>query len=64
MNVYREAGLFDRFPIVNIPAHCDDSVFTKLKMMLNVYIIFLELLLAGRVGLLLMMVSFFCCFSD
>lgn len=52
VNVYREAGLFDRFPIVNIPAHCDGSVFAKLKMMLRAYIHFLGLLLTGRVGLL------------
>lgn len=52
VNVYRAAGLFERFPIVNIPAHCDGSVFAKLKIMLNAYIRFLGLLLIGRVGLL------------
>jgi glycosyltransferase involved in cell wall biosynthesis len=52
VNVYRAAGLFDRFPIVNLPAHCDGSVLAKLKIMLSAYTQFLWLLLIGRVGLL------------
>ena len=52
MNVYRAAGLFDKFPIVNIPAQCDGSVFAKFKIMLNAYLHFLGLLVMGRVGLL------------
>lgn len=52
VNVYRTAGLFDRFPIVNRPVHCDGCVLVKFTIMLIAYIKFLSMLFRGQVGLL------------
>lgn len=52
VNVYRSAGLFDRFPIINIPTHCDGNVFEKLWIVLTAYSHFFSLLLFGCVRLL------------
>ncbi len=52
VNVYRESGLFDRFPIVNIPVHCEGNTLAKAKIMLIAYGQFLRLLMTNQVGLL------------
>ena len=52
VNVYRAAGLFERFPVTYIATHCDGSKLAKLKIMFAAYFRFLGLLLTGQVGLL------------
>ncbi len=57
VNVYRRAGLFDRFPIVYLPTHCDGGAVAKLKIMMFTLLRYWGLLLGGRVGLLHVHVS-------
>lgn len=57
VNVYRSAGLFDRYPIVYLPTHCDGSAVIKLKIMIAALSCFLGMLLTAQVGLLHVHVS-------
>ncbi|NHQ90903.1 glycosyltransferase family 4 protein [Janthinobacterium lividum] len=57
VNVYRSAGLFERYPVEYIATHCDGSAFAKLRMAVSALGRFLVLLCSGRVGLLHMHVS-------
>jgi glycosyltransferase involved in cell wall biosynthesis len=57
VNVYREAGLFGRFPIHYIATHCDGGNVAKLKIALLAYCRFLAMLLSNQVGLLHIHVS-------
>ncbi len=52
VNVYRAAGLFERFPILHIPTHCDGSAFQKLKTMLFALLRICPLLLTGQIALI------------
>jgi len=52
VNVYRAAGLFERFPITYIATHVDGGKLAKLAIMLRAWLQFLPRLLTGRVGLL------------
>lgn len=51
INVYRDAGLFQRFPVLYLPTHCDGGAMAKLKLMLTAWLRFIGLLLGGKVGL-------------
>ncbi|KAB8051522.1 MAG: glycosyltransferase family 4 protein [Janthinobacterium sp.] len=57
VNVYRSAGLFERYPVEYIATHCDGSRLAKLRMAISALGRFLVLLCSGRVGLLHMHVS-------
>ena len=57
INVYREAGLFARFPIYAIATHCDGSYFAKLGIASVAMLRFLEELVFRRIGLLHVHVS-------
>lgn len=52
VNVYRKAGLFDRFSIFYIPTHCDGNAIAKSKVMLAGFIKATFLLITGRASLL------------
>jgi glycosyltransferase involved in cell wall biosynthesis len=49
VNVYRAAGLFDRWPVVYIPTHCDGSGLAKLNIAAWGFLRFFAMLLSGRV---------------
>lgn len=51
VNVYRDAGLFQRYPVRYLPTHCDGGALAKLKVLLSAWLSFMGLLLTGRVGL-------------
>lgn len=51
VNVYRDAGLFERFPIKYLPTHCDGNAVAKLKVMLGAWLRLMVMLLQGSVGL-------------
>ena len=57
INVYREAGLFARFPIFAIATHCDGSHFAKFRIAWLAMLRFLLELALGRIGLLHVHVS-------
>lgn len=57
VNVYRSAGLFERYPVEYVATHCDGSRLAKLRMAISALVRFLVLLCSGRVGLLHMHVS-------
>jgi glycosyltransferase involved in cell wall biosynthesis len=50
VNVYRQAGLFDRWPIVHIPTHCDGTRTRKTLFFVQAWFRFSAMLIAGRVG--------------
>jgi glycosyltransferase involved in cell wall biosynthesis len=52
VQVYMDAGLFQRFPVQYIATHCDGGAAAKLAIMLRAYARLLRLLVAGKVGLL------------
>ncbi len=52
VNVYRTAGLFERFPITYVPTHCDGGVWAKLTILIRALFAFSGLLLRGEIGLL------------
>lgn len=52
VNVYRESGLFDRFPIIYLATHCDGTVLTKLRFCISSWLHYLVLLLRGKVALI------------
>lgn len=57
VNVYRAAGLFDRWPIRYIATHCDGGRVAKLAIAVKALIQFLALLLLGKVALVHVHVS-------
>lgn len=57
VNVYREAGLFQRFPVHYIATHCDGGNLAKLRIALLALLRFWGLLLSGQAGLLHIHVS-------
>ncbi|MYM98841.1 glycosyltransferase family 4 protein [Duganella vulcania] len=57
VNVYRAAGLFQRFPIVYLDTHCDGGAGAKLQLLLRTWCRFFVLLLSGQIGLLHVHVS-------
>ncbi len=57
VNVYRDAGLFQRYPVHYIATHCDGSSAAKLKIALSALLQFIGLLLTNQVGLLHIHVS-------
>ncbi|GJJ04897.1 polysaccharide biosynthesis protein [Duganella rhizosphaerae] len=57
VNVYRAAGLFQRFPIVYLTTHCDGGAGAKLRVLLRSWCQFCGLLLTGQIGLLHVHVS-------
>ncbi|AVR95985.1 hypothetical protein C9I28_09755 [Pseudoduganella armeniaca] len=52
VQVYDDAGLFQRFPIHYIETHRDGGALTKLRMMARAYLALLCILLRGRAALL------------
>ena len=57
VNVYRSAGLFDRYPVEYIATHRDGGRLVKLRMAVSAFVRFLVLLCSGQVGLLHLHVS-------
>lgn len=51
VNVYRAAGLFERYPVVYLATHCDGGVAAKLRVMAAAWLRYLVLLLRGQVAL-------------
>jgi glycosyltransferase involved in cell wall biosynthesis len=51
VNVYRRAGLFDRWPIIYLPTHTDRGQCQKIVIALGALIRFVRLLIMGRVAL-------------
>lgn len=52
VNVYREAGLFERFPIVYLASHADGSARTKIRYFVAAWTRYLAMLLRGQVAAL------------
>lgn len=52
VKVYRDAGLFQRYPIVYLATHCDGGAAAKLGAALRAYGRYLLMLLSFKVGLL------------
>ena len=52
VNVYREAGLFQRYPVHYIATHCDGNGVAKLKIVMLALLRFWGMLLTSQVGLL------------
>jgi glycosyltransferase involved in cell wall biosynthesis len=50
VNVYRQHGLFARWPIVYLATHCDGHAGRKFHLALKSFVRFLGLVLAGRVA--------------
>ncbi|OEZ61616.1 spore coat protein SA [Duganella sp. HH105] len=57
VNVYRAAGLFERFSIVYIATHCDGGAAAKLRLLCSAWCKFVGMLLTGRIGMLHVHVS-------
>lgn len=57
VNVYRAAGLFDRWQVVYIATHCDGGRFAKLQVAVAGLLRFVALLLSGKVGVVHVHVS-------
>jgi glycosyltransferase involved in cell wall biosynthesis len=51
VNVYREAGLFERYPIIYVSTHGDGGALRKLRICIAALARYLLLLLRGRVAL-------------
>lgn len=52
VQVYMDAGLFDRFRMHYIATHCDGGAAAKLRIMVKAYLELLRMLVSGKVGLL------------
>lgn len=50
INAYARAGLFDRWPVVHIATHADGSRWLKARIALSALIVFVGLLIRGRVA--------------
>lgn len=50
VNVYREAGLFQRFPILYFPTHADGSARRKIRFFIAAWRRYMALLVRGRVA--------------
>lgn len=48
--IYRQAGLFDRWPVIYLDTHCDGSRLAKFVVALGALVRFLALVAAGRVA--------------
>lgn len=57
VNVYRDAGLFQRYPLHYIATHCDGGTIAKLKIATWALLCFIGMLLTNQVGLLHIHVS-------
>jgi glycosyltransferase involved in cell wall biosynthesis len=57
VNVYRAAGLFERYPIRYLATHRDGSGLKKLRVAVSALLSFLGLLVTGQVGLVHLHVS-------
>ncbi len=57
VNVYREAGLFERFPIVYLASHADGGALIKIRYFVNAWLRYLWMLASGRVAALHVHVS-------
>jgi glycosyltransferase involved in cell wall biosynthesis len=51
VQVYKDCGLFSRFPLHYIATHCDGGGAAKLRIMLCAYLQLLGMLVTGKVGL-------------
>lgn len=51
VNVYRQHGLFERWPIIYLPTHCDGSAAGKLALVARSLVAYAWLLLRGRVAI-------------
>lgn len=50
VNVYREAGLFERFPIVYLASHADGGAWVKIRYFAGAWLRYLLMLVRGRVA--------------
>jgi glycosyltransferase involved in cell wall biosynthesis len=50
VNVYRESGLFSRFPVVYLASHADGSAWLKIRYFIVAWVRFMGMLLRGRVA--------------
>jgi len=57
VNVYRTAGLFDRWPVKYIPTHCDGTTLDKFAIAISAFIRFIVLAIKGNVGIVHIHVS-------
>ncbi|WP_182156882.1 glycosyltransferase family 4 protein [Rugamonas apoptosis] len=57
VNVYRAAGLFQRYPIIYLATHCDGGALAKLAILARALLRYAGLLLTGQVGLVHVHVS-------
>ncbi|MHB1516457.1 MAG: glycosyltransferase family 4 protein [Acidiferrobacteraceae bacterium] len=57
VNVYRNAGLFARWPITYIPTHRDSGIYGKILIFVVAYLRYLGLLLVRRVTLVHVLLS-------
>jgi glycosyltransferase involved in cell wall biosynthesis len=51
VNVYREAGLFERFPITYVTTHVDGSALAKMRVCVIAWLRYMGLLIGGKVAL-------------
>lgn len=51
INVYRQYGLFERWPIIYLPTHCEGSAIRKMACVARSLFKYLWLLLRGRVAI-------------
>jgi glycosyltransferase involved in cell wall biosynthesis len=51
INIYRRAGLFEKFSIVYIPTHTDGSSVKKMILFFRAWLSFVGMLCTGKVGL-------------
>lgn len=50
VNVYRETGLFERFPIVYLASHADGGAWLKIRYFASAWLRYTAMLLLGRVA--------------
>lgn len=50
VNVYREMGLFHRFPVIYLASHIDGGTWSKIAYFIKAWLRYASLLLRGRVG--------------
>jgi glycosyltransferase involved in cell wall biosynthesis len=51
VNVYREAGLFERFPVTYVATHVDGSALAKMRVCVIAWLRYMALLIGGKVAL-------------
>jgi len=51
VNVYRQHGLFERWPILYLPTHCDGSFLRKIFRVIRSLIVYMWLLAVGQVAI-------------